>query len=267
MRAIGKRVKSTPRRKSLRRVKGARRAAPPAAQIGDFTAFSEEVRAALPHLAGLEPGGEVLILARRVEPVDPNSELVNSAMSIIQPTSDKEASCRAHVASTIRLGRMTAPIRTGAKANKTLNKLMRDSRKTAKWLAELPAPLLEELLHGSADEFESNEVVDQGLRLHVSKQPRVVPRLERLRAELDSLANKINLRRSKKFGPKFDYAKINAAQGAYYTLLQFSPVRPTTTADGPFYELASVYYEAVTGLKDVNMDRQCRRFLSTPELR
>jgi len=166
---------------------------------------------------------------------------------------------------------MTAPIRTGAKANKTLDKLMRDSRKTAKWLAELPAPLLEELLHGSADEFESNEVVDQGLLLHVPKQS-VILRSERLRAQLDSLANKISLRRgekirSKKFGPKFDYAKINAAQGAYYTLLQFSPVRPTTTADGPFYALASVYYEAVTGLKDANMDRQCRRFLSTPELR
>jgi hypothetical protein len=162
---------------------------------------------------------------------------------------------------------MMARVKIGAKNKKVLDKLMRSSQKTAKLLAALPAPLREQLWYDLPDELESNKVESHGLTLHVPKPP-MVSRSERLRTELDSLANKIDLSiRSDKTGPKLDYGKLNVAQNAYYTLVQFAPVRPTTTAAGPFYELASVYYEAVTGQKDVSMERQCRKFLGIPELR
>jgi hypothetical protein len=162
---------------------------------------------------------------------------------------------------------MMARVKIGAKNKKMLDKLMRSSRKTAKLLAALPALPREHFWYDLPDELESNKVESDGLTLHVPKPP-VVSRSERLRTELDSLANKIDLSiRSDKTGPKLDYDKFNAAQTAYFTLVQFAPVRPTTTTAGPFYELASVYYEAVSGKRDVNMERQCRRFLAIPELR
>jgi hypothetical protein len=39
--------------------------------------------------------------------VDPDCELVNEVIDIIQPPKEKEASCREHVAQTIQLNQMT----------------------------------------------------------------------------------------------------------------------------------------------------------------
>lgn len=264
MRATEKRDKSSLRRNAPRRSRSARTPRPPETQIQDSAALPEEVVAAFPNLSGARLGDEVWVTLTWAPPVDPNSELVNSAIEIIRPLKDEEASVRAFVAFSIRLDRMAR--RPKPPPKKILENLKRASQKTAKLLAKLPARFRDQLLRDSPDPSDSMEVDDQGLRLRVPQHPNRTPRLERLRTELDSLANKI-IYPSKKTGPKPDDVKLNAARAAYDTLTQFAPVQPTTTAAGPFYELASVYYEAVTGRRGVDMEYSCRKFLNTPALR
>ena len=60
-----------------------------------------------PKFRALKPDDEVLVRLRWADPVDPDCELVNAAIDIIQPPKEKEASCREHVAQTIQLNRMT----------------------------------------------------------------------------------------------------------------------------------------------------------------
>jgi hypothetical protein len=103
------------------------------------------------------------------------------------------------------------------------------------------------------------ELGRHGMKPRVAGPQSAASRCGRLRVGLDSLANDIG----EFFITKIDFVKSNVAQTAYFTLVQFAEVRPTTTASGPFYELASLYYEATTGLRGVSMERQCRKFLAS----
>ena len=142
-----------------------------------------------------------------------------------------------------------------------LQKLRRASLKAAKLLSDLPASLQDGLR--SPDFDFSAPIVElgrQGMKPRVAGPQSAASRCERLRVELDTLAQDID-----RFflTNKIDFVKFNVAQSAYFTLVQFAEVRPTTTAAGPFYELASLYYEATTGLREVSMERQCRKFLAS----
>jgi hypothetical protein len=191
--------------------------------------------------------------------VDPDCELVNAAIDIIQPPKEKEASCREHVAQTIQLNRMT-PKKERVDA-RMLQKLRRALLKAAKLLADLPASLQDKL---RSPDFDLSapivEVGRHGMKPRVARPQSAASRCERLRVELDTLAKDIG---QFFLTNKIDFVKFNIAQAAYFTLVQFAEVRPTTTAAGPFYELASLYYEAITGLREVSMERQCRKFLAS----
>jgi hypothetical protein len=220
---------------------------------------SEWHRALPPKFRALKPDDKVLVLLRWADPVDPNCELVNAAIDIIQPPKEKEASCREHVARTIQLNRMT-PKKERFDAG-MLQKLRLASLKVAEQLADLPTSLQDGLR--SVDFDFSAPIVELGHQRTISSvagPQSAASRYERLRVELDSLAEDVG-----EFFliNKFDWVKFNVAQTAYFTLVQFAEVRPTTTAAGPFYELASLYYEATTGLREVSMERQCRKFLAS----
>lgn len=58
-------------------------------------------------------------------------------------------------------------------------------------------------------------------------------------------------------GGRPNYRKQAAAELALLLLVRFDR-QPTLTPDGPFFNLASVLYEAATGRKDANLERQCR---------
>ena len=55
-----------------------------------------------------------------------------------------------------------------------------------------------------------------------------------------------------------DMLKRFCAQSAFSLIAEFSARPPTLTADGPFLQLATVLYEAVTGVRDANIERACR---------
>ena len=206
-----------------------------------------------PEWRSAKPGQKALVLMRWADPVDPHSELVNAAIGIIRPAKEKEASCRGQVAQAIRSIRMMEnEERAGALM---LQKLRRASLKTAKLLAKLPVALQHRLLRSQDYPI---------IRIDATAKPEVTApaRCERLRIELNSLASEISpLLANMRTGPKFDWVKFNVALNAYDTLVQFAKVLPTKTAAGPFYELATLYYEAATGRREVSMERYCRRFM------
>jgi hypothetical protein len=78
-------------------------------------------------------------------------------------------------------------------------------------------------------------------------------RIAALSAELQSMRLKVP-----RSGGQPNYRKQSAAEFALLLLIQFGRKQPTLTPSGPFFSLASVLYEAVTGEKDANLERQCR---------
>ena len=139
-----------------------------------------ELRELLPiEWRAAKPGQRALVLMRWADPVDPDAELVNAAINIIRPPKEKEASCRAQVAQTIRIIRMMEnEERAGALM---LQKLRHASLKTAKLLAELPVTLQHRLLRSRDYPI---------IRIAATAKPEVTApaRCERLRIELNSLA-------------------------------------------------------------------------------
>ena len=59
-------------------------------------------------------------------------------------------------------------------------------------------------------------------------------------------------------GGRPNYRKQAAAGCAFALLLEFNRKRPALTTGGPFFELASVLYEAVTGKPSIDLSSQCR---------
>jgi hypothetical protein len=60
-------------------------------------------------------------------------------------------------------------------------------------------------------------------------------------------------------GGQPNYLKKNAAFYAHLLLTQYGKTPPTLTTGGPFFELASLLYEAATGQIDVDLSNHCRK--------
>jgi hypothetical protein len=60
-----------------------------------------------------------------------------------------------------------------------------------------------------------------------------------------------------------DMLKRFCALVAYDVLGECGARRPTLTIDGPFFQLAAVLYEAVTGASEANLERACRSVFRT----
>jgi hypothetical protein len=213
-----------------------------------------------------EQGGKKVHLELRwSEPVDENCDLVDAAIQIIEPAEGKKSQCRRFVADTIRLMRMIPT--HGAAPSRKLRKLMEACRRVTALLAELPQSLSDGLLPDELNESDLTDEIREGVPapMRFRKNPKNTSRSRKLRMELEFLVKAIDMSylRKKRGRQKNDLVKLNAVMGAYHTLIQYSSFAPTTTAGGPFYELSSIFYEAVTGLAGVSMERQCRKFLKS----
>ena len=74
---------------------------------------------------------------------------------------------------------------------------------------------------------------------------------------LDRMASEIEALIIKPVGRRPHMLKLKCASSAFETLEQFGR-RPTLTADGAFYRLATLYYELVTGIPLQNLEWHCR---------
>jgi hypothetical protein len=217
------------------------------------------------NIQNLDELPRAFLLVRWSEPVDQICDLVDAAIHIIEPAEGKEPECRRFVADGIQLMRMIPAI--GDAPDRRLRQLMEACRKVTRLLAELPPSLSRALL---SDPLSESDLIDE-IRLGVpapmrsQKNPQQTSRSAKLSMELESLAKAIEKSHlgKKRRGPKEDLVKLNAVQAAYLALIQYSSLAPTTTTAGPFYELSSIYYEAVTGSAGVSMERQCRNFLKS----
>jgi hypothetical protein len=80
-------------------------------------------------------------------------------------------------------------------------------------------------------------------------------------AELEYAARSTGLQAAQlkvpRSGGRSDYRKRTAAESAWI-LLALARKRPTLTPGGPFFELASLLYEAATGESGADLDKYCR---------
>jgi hypothetical protein len=65
-------------------------------------------------------------------------------------------------------------------------------------------------------------------------------------------------------GPGFYRTQRHCAHLAYLLMWRFSARRITRSVTGPFYNMASLLYEALTGQPDVNLHRHCKWVLDHP---
>jgi hypothetical protein len=80
-------------------------------------------------------------------------------------------------------------------------------------------------------------------------------KLEYIAINLEQQSQQLKVPRS---GGRTDYRKQTAAEFALVLLAHYGRKHPTLTTGGPFLELASILYEAATGKRNVDLDRQCR---------
>jgi hypothetical protein len=184
---------------------------------------------------------------------------IERAMELIAPPADREQRCRERLSRYVEdIARDTLPICAGeertqledaAKAlQKALKALKRLPRERQRWLLPPikragPGPLrLQDLI---------SDPISEDLRLAI-----FLNELEytAISAELQAMRRKVP-----RSGGRPDYRKQAAAMYALLLLVQFGRKRPTLTADGCFFNLASVLYEAATGKPDIDLSWHCQQ--------
>ena len=191
--------------------------------------------------------------ARTVDLLDPSEraidpDLIKKALVIIAPNEKDESSCHSAVVDSIWHGRSFNRGSTDAAkgAKSILVRLNGALHKVKKSVAELPPSLRDELF--------TFELRPRDGKFYFGNDT-----FSEFCIELDTLAQMVdaNIGSSRR---KVNYKKRNAAFIARYLMMEFGR-RPTTTVEGPFFRLASIFYEAITGVSEANLDRQCRTVL------
>jgi hypothetical protein len=183
-------------------------------------------------------------------PFDKSSEIIERALRLISVSSDDEESCREHLASSIAMSKVCYSvedlIKPGGAIKMELDTLAKSIKKTARLMEELScesiAILFGEVAAGLVSDgrksFGALYLLFEGLAQLVEDKMAHVP--------------------VRKGAPKSDASKLRAAGCAYLSLTRFGGTPPTLTVGGPYYELASVLYEAITGKKSIDLQRQCK---------
>lgn len=171
-------------------------------------------------------------------PVDPNSEIVSRAMDLIKPVTMPEPDFRRVIATFmdwIRTNQTANSIPNMGRVKSQIEHVAHALRKTIKAIAELPRPARVQQSIQYWDDF-------CGLLQGVLQT-----------VELHHKLFEVN-----KGGRQPDLAKVNAAEGAAYLIINIQHGTPSKTIGGAFYELASVLYEGGTGISGADLQRFCR---------
>jgi hypothetical protein len=83
---------------------------------------------------------------------------------------------------------------------------------------------------------------------------------QRIRRLVDEFQTMLQEEKGGKRGRPPDPAKLAAAEHAWTWLTDVGK-RPTLTADGDFFRLASIIYEGATNKKDIDLEGQCKTVL------
>jgi hypothetical protein len=202
-------------------------------------------------LAGLKPGDPALLHLSGAPPFD--KSFVDAALRAIRPPADQLTLCREKLVIAIQLMRMIF-WHDHEVHKRTLSQLKLSAAKTARLLDKLGPGHLHFLL--PPDDLKKVELVgDPGM--FVAKDSKVRPSA-RLQKDLRNLvANLDGISRKAKSGA----LKMSVALSAYDFLMERGSANPTLSSDGPFFNLASILYEAVTGRENVSIEWHCRRVL------
>jgi hypothetical protein len=188
-----------------------------------------------------------------------NDTPVARALALIDPPADQRQRCCERLSLCVEdIARDTLPISAGEERTQ-LEDAAKALQKALKALKRLPLSRQHRLLPpikraGSSAPLRLQDLisdpVSENLRLAIFLND-----LENvaIRADLQAVRRKVP-----RSGGRPNYRKQAAAEYALTLLLQFGRKRPTLTGGGPFFDLASVLYEAATGKPDIDLSRQCR---------
>jgi hypothetical protein len=187
--------------------------------------------------------------------IDPN--LINRAVEIIAPDKTDESSCHCSVVYRIWAARDGNHCITDTVVDKKkiLARLKGSLQKAKRSIAALPLPLRDDLFFL---DFEAMQLKRTQLKRRYTNGPFSDPYSDFF-AELNTLVRRID-HSAEYSGRKIDTKKWNAAAAARDLMREFGRT-PTKTVEGPFYQLASILYEAINGVGEVNLNRQCRGVL------
>ena len=185
-------------------------------------------------------------LAPSERAIDP--DLIKKALEIIAPNEKRKSLCHSELVFKIWHHRDWNRLNTESVGNKKriLGKLKSALHKVKKAITELPPSLRHNLF---SFKIKLRDNLDYG------------DNFSEFCIELETLADGVdhNLGYRRR---KFNYKKRDAAFLARELMMEHGR-RPTTTVEGPFFRLASILHEAITGESEENLDRQCRAVLKT----
>lgn len=169
-----------------------------------------------------------------------NSKIVTRVVRIIMPPADQEVACRDHAAFIIGWGCLLYQMHSNWVWTKETSKLV----------------------SGAIQQLEKAVDSISGLPRWIKRKHRktigaFVQRLAQTKAAFKDDVDQHGL--ATRTGRHQDLTKLNIAQHAYDLLEEYASKKPNLTVEGPFYQLASVLYEAATGEQESDLQRPCRR--------
>ena len=209
-------------------------------------------------------GAELLIVTVRpfdADSVDPQAEIVGRAVELVAPTSSNDLTCRIEVAKWIRTLRAFHGSFPHGKAWTSLGRRRQELTATSAALNRVMKVLnnLSRELAFALFDVNAKSANNDFLNFLTSMARKAALGLRAVEA--------LRAMGKEKGAPPRDYTKLNAARAAYDLLKQFSSRKPTKTAGGDFYELATILYEGGTGTADASLELDCRRILETADPR
>jgi hypothetical protein len=195
---------------------------------GDKVSLSFSLPSWLDFAAGKAPPGPEV-----------DSEIVARAVNIISPKPSQQAACRDHVAVTIGWDRVL-------------------HEKYSKWVwTKETSKKVKAAIQQIGRMRKAIIVLPKSVRVH--DRTIIRPLLELLAHEQITLEGALDRHRSAaRTGRRDDMVKANVAQHAYDLLDGYGSKKPNLTPEAPFYQLASLLYEAATGKIDIDLQRACR---------
>jgi hypothetical protein len=189
--------------------------------------------------------------------IDPRSELVSRALAELAPDKAYESSCRDDICTGIWVSRYLYEIEqknkldlTKLRNRKTWMPLRTALRKFERAFTTMSFEMFVAIF---GDETEEEKSLFAGLKCH----QQICNSLKELDQRIDR-----KMAHFMKREPR-DSAKAGAAECAYELIARYGQAQPSTTSGGPFYSLAAILYEAISGIADASLDHHCRIYFAT----
>lgn len=188
-------------------------------------------------------------LHARAAAISSNDAIVSKGMKIVAPARNLEDECRRALVWQFKylLSCKAHDVTADKPPNPTLRATERAAIKLAQLLRAMPPNFAAQLFRRNASKQDGQAEHDYGLRDFLLASTRLA---KALRDSTERKRSNYHL-----------ISKRDVAWSAFHLLKKFSRKNPTFTLGGPFLRLTSLFYEVVSGVADVRLERSCRQII------